>query len=168
MEQKIIGYHGTSEKAALNIIKTRQFKKSDKKNEWLGKGVYFYELLEKAQWWCQKKSNPTIIEANILVSSEKLLNLDNTPELDQLARFIKEMNESDHQFVFSEDKTERRCQLLNIYMEYYGYHVIIGTFVSTNKKYKKELNEIGYTRTEKQICVHNTDCIVYNELKVIC
>lgn len=165
---ELIGYHGTSKVAALNILDTQSFKKSDKKNEWLGRGVYFFELLEKAQWWSRYKSDPTVLEATIVVENEKFLNLDDTPQVNDFISFIIKLEESDTQFVFSNDQTERRCQLLNIYMEYRDYHVVVKTFVSTNKLYKEKLDEIGLTRTEKQICVHNTDCIVYNELNIIC
>lgn len=167
MNKDIIGYHGTNKKAADSIIKNQIFNKSTKKNEWLGEGVYFYELLEKAQWWSEKKHSPTIIEATISVSEDKLLNLDKPSEEDKLAEFIKFIDKSEKQFIFSSDKTERRCQIITMYMQYIDYNVVIGTFVSTNKKYKNELDEIGYIRTERQICVHDTSCIVYNNLRVV-
>ena len=58
-------------------------------------------------------------------------------------------------------------KVMNLYMKHGDFKVITATFTSTNKRHKEYLESIGYVRTEKQICVHDTDCIVYNELEVM-
>ncbi|GGB85311.1 hypothetical protein [Staphylococcus nepalensis] len=167
MNIEILGYHGTTQNSALNIIENNNFKKSTKKNEWLGHGVYFYELYEKAEWWGSRNEKPAIIKSNILVPEKYYINLDKPSEEDKLAEFIKFVERSGKKFIVSGDKIEKRCKLMNLYMKYGDFKVISATFPSTNKNYKNHLDSIGYVRTEKQICVHDTECIVYNELEVM-
>ncbi|QPT00137.1 hypothetical protein I6G41_03495 [Staphylococcus equorum] len=166
MNIEILGYHGTTQKAANLIMENSSFNKSSKKNEWLGHGVYFYDLFEKAQWWCENKNEPVIIETPISVQENKLVNLDKPSEEDKFGEFIRFM-ERQEGFVFDSNETIRRCQMMTVYMQYVEAQVIIGTLLSTNKKYKNEFKRIGYARTEKQICVHDTACIVYNKLRVV-
>lgn len=170
MNIEILGYHGTTRKAASSIIENNNFKKSIKKNEWLGHGVYFYELYEKAKWWAsqiEKDEEQAIIKSNILVPERYYLNLDKPSEEDKLAEFIQFIEKSGKKFIVSGDEIEKRCKFMNLYMKHGGFKVIAATFVSTNRRYKKYLDSIGYVRTEKQICVHDMDCIVYNELEVM-
>ncbi|HDC6100216.1 TPA: hypothetical protein O8437_000915 [Staphylococcus aureus] len=166
MNIEIKGYHGTTKSAANLIIKNSTFNKSSKVNEWLGHGVYFYELIEKAQWWSKNKNEPVIIEAPISVQEDKLVNLDKPSEEDKFGSFIQSIGKQGG-FVFSSDKIIRRCQITTMYMQYVEAKVIMATLPSTNKKYKEEFSRIGYERTEKQICVHDTTCIVYNKLRVV-
>ena len=87
-------------KSAANlIIKNSTFNKSSKVNEWLGHGVYFYELIEKAQWWSKNKNEPVIIEAPISVQEDKLVNLDKPSEEDKFGSFIQSI-EKQGGFVF--------------------------------------------------------------------
>lgn len=172
MDIKILGYHGTTQDSASSIIENNNFKKSTKKNEWLGHGVYFYELYEKAEWWASqieknKEKAQAIIKSNILVPEKYYLNLDKPSEEDKLAKFIKFIEESGKKFIVPGDEIEKRCKVMNLYMKHGDFKVITATFTSTNKRHKEYLDSIGYVRTEKQICVHDTDCIVYNELEVM-
>lgn len=50
------GYHTTFIKYKDNIIKNG-FCKSNKSNEWLGEGVYFWDNEENALWWRQKEKS---------------------------------------------------------------------------------------------------------------
>lgn len=166
MNIELLAYHGTTREAAKLIIEHEHFIKSNKEYEWLGHGVYFYELFEKAQWWSQNKKNPVVIETQISVEEGRLVNLDKPSEEDKFGAFIQ-LLEKDGGFVFDDDKLISRCQMMNMYMKSVKGHVVIATLLSTNRKYKKTFSRIDYMRTEKQICVHDTSCIMYNKLKVI-
>ncbi|UXR73366.1 hypothetical protein MUA48_08300 [Staphylococcus sp. IVB6238] len=87
MNVNLIGYHGTSREAANLITQNKCFKKSKKEDEWLGHGVYFYELIEKAKWWSEKKKDPVVIETPITVSEEKFINFDLPSAEDELGNF---------------------------------------------------------------------------------
>ncbi|MGV3043499.1 hypothetical protein [Staphylococcus rostri] len=167
MDITLLGYHGTTLDNALSIVRNSDFKKSNKDNEWLGHGVYFFELYEKAEWWVSKRNKPAIIETKILVPEKYYLDLDKPSEVDKLGEFIKFIEESGKKFTVKGDETQKRCAVINLYMQSCGFKVISATLLSTNKKYKKQLNSIGFHRSEKQICVHDTQCIVYNELEIV-
>lgn len=164
---ELIGYHGTSKIAADSILASRKFHFSNKNNEWLGQGIYFYELIEKARWWSNKKENPTILKTKISVSEEKYVNFDVPEEEDKLAKFIEYAQKNLIVKGFSVNKNQRRCEIFTLYARYNQLKVVSATFDSTNKKYKAQLDSIGYKRTEKQICVYDNDCISYNEIEVI-
>jgi hypothetical protein len=56
----IVGYHGCSEKFARNILVGKQpiadWKPSDNKWDWLGRGIYFWEHSpERALRWAQER-----------------------------------------------------------------------------------------------------------------
>lgn len=50
MNQKITitAYHGTTIENATNIIKSNMYNQSDNMDDWLGRGVYFYDTLDNA------------------------------------------------------------------------------------------------------------------------
>lgn len=50
-----IGYHGTTNENAKNIIALNEFNKSNNADDWLGSGVYFYETLDNALLYNIKK-----------------------------------------------------------------------------------------------------------------
>ncbi len=41
--KKFVGYHGTKDEAAQKIFESKSFRPSIGEEEWLGKGVYFFE-----------------------------------------------------------------------------------------------------------------------------
>ncbi|MEB7719723.1 hypothetical protein [Staphylococcus xylosus] len=163
---KIIGYHGTSYKAASNIVSNRSFNYSTKSNEWLGRGIYFYELQSKANWWAKKKTNGRVLECEINVDDDKLLNLDIPENENLIMNFADELSKIGD-ITFSSDKIIRRCQLLNLFQVENEHKVTIYTFPSTNSYKKNELDYFGLNRTERQICVHDKACINYNNIKTL-
>lgn len=56
---------------------------------------------------------------------------------------------------------------MNMYMLYVEAQVINATLISTHQKFKDVFMHMGYVRTEKQICVYDTNCIVYHELRIV-
>jgi len=167
---EILGYHGTTQKAANSIIETSSFNKSLKNNEWLGHGVYFFEKYQKAEWWAKQqreKGEPAVITSKIEVSEEDFLDLDLPEEEDELVEFVRYIENSGSTITFPSNKTKKRCAVINMYMRIRKYKVIMKSFNSTNPKGKDILDSMGLSRIEKQICVHNTNCIVSNELSVL-
>ncbi|UBV35747.1 hypothetical protein JGY90_05690 [Staphylococcus xylosus] len=176
MNIEILGYHGTTQKAANLIIENSSFNKSFKKNEWLGHGVYFFEKYPKAEWWARqqrkkgkpgKKEKPAVITSKIAVSEEDFLDLDLPEEEDELVSFVRHIENSGSTITFPSNKIEKRCAVINMYMKIRKYKVIMKSFNSTNSNGKDILDSMGLSRIEKQICVHNTNCIVSNELSVL-
>jgi hypothetical protein len=81
-EQKQL-YHGTTQTSAVNIQKAN-FYESRKPTEWLGRGVYFFELNSDAKKWarseCNKPKNlgeqPAILAADVNYSANEFFDLD--------------------------------------------------------------------------------------------
>lgn len=163
---KIIGYHGTSYKAANNIVSNKSFNYSTKNYEWLGKGVYFYELQSKANWWAKKKTNGRVLKCEINVGDDELFNLDIPENENLIMTFADELSKIGG-ITFSSDKTIRRCQLLDLFQVENEHKVTLYTFPSTNPYNKNKLDYFGFNRTERQICVHDKGCINYNNIKTL-
>ncbi|WP_353462665.1 hypothetical protein PYH58_11715 [Mammaliicoccus sciuri] len=163
---KIIGYHGTSCKAANNILSQKSFNFSTKNNEWLGRGIYFYELQSKANWWAKRKTNGRVLKCVINVDDEELFNLDIPENENLIMNFADELTDKGI-VTFSSDKIERRRELLDLFQAENEHKVTIYTFPSTNKFKKDELDYFGLKRTERQICVHDKSCIEYNNIEIL-
>lgn len=163
-------YHGTNKKAANNILETEYFYSSNKKDEWLGKGIYFYELFEKAEWWAKqnnKKDIPVIIECNFKVDKKDVVNFDIVEEKLKFLKFVEKIQEQKKDIVITEDSNNKkvRYQLLELYRKSRKQLMSINTFESTiNLKYPK-LGYLEFKSYEKQICLHNDNCIDYKKLK---
>lgn len=74
---EFIGFHGTAKSNGKNILEGG-FHKSDSHQDWLGKGVYFFEDKKDAEWWVLDKegfSEAIIIKVTIEVERESLLDL---------------------------------------------------------------------------------------------
>lgn len=167
MGVELTGYHGTSKINAETIKEANAFKKSIKNNEWLGHGVYFYELVEKADWWAKSrfKNNSCVLKTVIDVEDEHYCNLDIPEKEDELVEFINELeNNCEFNYVFHGNDDKRRCDLFNLYSKYKEIHVLGATLESTNPKGKDVLLSFKYIRTEKQYCVYNKKCIKDTEI----
>lgn len=163
---KIIGYHGTNLRSANDIVSQKSFNYSTKSNEWLGVGVYFYELQSKANWWAKKEYDGRVLKCEIHAADDEIFNLDIPENEDFIMKFADELKDSGD-FTFSSNEKIRRCQLLDLFQTDNNHKVTIYTFPSTNPRYKNELSYFGLKRTEKQICVHDKSCIEYNSIEIL-
>lgn len=161
-----MGYHGTSQAAARKIIKDQNFIISTKKNEWIGHGVYLYELKEKAEWWSRQKSNGTVLECYYNVEPDFILDLDIPEKLDEFISFMDFLTEKG-QFELPKDTIERRCKALELYRKQVNHKVTVATLKSTYKRNKSEVEKLGLIRVEKQICVHDVNCFDFSKFRVI-
>jgi len=46
-----IGFHGTTVESANRLVAGESFRTSDSDDDWLGKGIYFWEYAPKQAWW---------------------------------------------------------------------------------------------------------------------
>lgn len=130
MSQTYIGYHGTTVLRGENILNSKQYSISYKEEEWLGKGVYFFEKdIQQAVNFCVKARKyedyivlKSKIEANICIDLD---NLETMKILEKLYK-IKQ------------------------------YDVVKKTFPvlkTTN------INDTNFIWVQVQICVRNRECI---------
>lgn len=99
----IIGYHGTTLKRAKAILHDQKFLDSTKENEWLGKGVYFFEYDSHAKWWITtpryEKVETRILQATLEYTDSQLIDLDDPSQMEMLDDIMREatgrLNEAD-------------------------------------------------------------------------
>lgn len=187
---EIIGYHGTSSKHAKNIEKygLDPDKTHIRSDHWLGQGVYFFADFNLAKWWAHdiagKSYNcdefPIVYQAQIQVSEEELLNLDNHEQYDLFLGRLLNMQETiekdakNRMPVFNAE--QQKAVYFDYYKAMYNISVIIFTFSKDCAKYgtfrtgsdlmrqKKLEKTLGLAYHEKQICVSKKKCIKYAEI----
>lgn len=99
---EVIGFHGCTEKAAISILSSNDFRLSTKAYDWVGDGFYFWEYAShRAEEWANKiyadtgdGSKPAVIRATIRLGN--CLNLLDTEHMQQLADAYKAVVDSYH------------------------------------------------------------------------
>ena len=151
--KKYVLYHGTPKSCLKNII-NKGFIISTSDTHWMGKGVYFYDDVEKAYAFVsktRKKVTPVVLKVELEVKSEKILDLVNE-EIDK-QKFIK--------FIESQEPVyENSIRLKNVDMNTEkGRDKCIFLLKCALFDYYCFLNEI-----ELVICKHNTHTGSYRQM----
>ena len=183
-----LAYHGTCSKFSDSIRENGldPDKVKYRENHWLGQGVYFYDKFDRAMWWASDQagkpwnqgSYPTVYQSTIEATSDKILDLDNSEQLDKFYDAILEsidVIENSGKYPIFDSSTYRA-----VYFDYYKIQndiaVIIYTFhkeiagygkarVKNEVEKIKELSHsLGLEYAEKQICVSKKECIKFTEL----
>lgn len=153
-QNKQTAYHGTSVAAAANIRKEQHFRESEKDNEWLGSGVYFFAHRVLAQRWTKGKGD--VLTVALEYDDRELLDLDDQEQLDALNQMMETLNErlQDQIKIKPGDKAgDARfwCFSCNMYRD---LHPEVGI---TSYTFSRD-NPIGPSRfpsNARQICVSN-------------
>lgn len=167
-DNTLIGYHGTTEANAINILREQHFNPSSKENEWLGSGVYFFAYKYHADWWTHSKryrTEPTcILRATLVYNDNQLLDLDNPKQLKDLNEYVKtavECMNSSHLGVDADISKYNMFQMFNFSCNLYKelcpeIGIIIYTFPAARSS-KPGIS--GYTGNQRQICVSQESII---------
>lgn len=87
-----VGYHGTTQENAERILREKRFVDSNKDNEWLGRGVYFFAYPGDAAWWVSvgrlKDQETAIIKADLAYTEEQALDLDDHQQLEAMNKIL--------------------------------------------------------------------------------
>lgn len=155
--QKYEVYHTTEKKFGKIILETGTFKCSDKKIEWLGKGVYFWgNRYTATEFWPKarkiKKDKVIVLKANLEVDEVYTLNLDEEDQFNNFKDFCDNLKQElvkNKQYIPVNNKTELLCFYLNYYKNLYEIALIIRTF--PGKRYSDILpvNRKQYCVSEK-------------------
>ena len=72
------GYHGTSQEFASKIVADGCFTLSSGNKEWLGSGIYFYEMFSDSLDWADKKypRDHAVLHAVVSVEEDEYIDLD--------------------------------------------------------------------------------------------
>lgn len=162
------GFHATTKDLAKQIEYERAFKPSVKENEWLGKGIYFWNTYNDAIFWANK-SHKGITEMSIITVSiddyqSNIVDLDIKENMDKLISFIKQYNEEMHQhsrsfpnFGVKDDKI--RCFYCELFKRHYNINVLMYSFQING------INAAGFINRRRQICVSKNDIIAIIEFE---
>lgn len=153
-QNKQTAYHGTSVAAAVNIRKEQHFRESEKDNEWLGRGVYFFPYRGLAQSWTKGKGD--VLTATLEYDDRELLDLDEPDQLAALNRMMKKLNKRllDQIKIKPGDKVKDArfwCFSCNIYRE---LHPEVGVTSYTFSR-NNPLGPSRFPSNARQICVSN-------------
>ncbi|APC07798.1 hypothetical protein [Neomoorella thermoacetica] len=93
MVRVFIGFHGTSKASADMILLDKRFLPSNREDEWLGKGIYFFENdPEQAIDWCvraRKYKEWAILKT--IIEAQEVLDLTRKREWDMFLSIIKQL-----------------------------------------------------------------------------
>lgn len=157
---EIIGYHGTDGNSAKSIISSKRFYISNKKNEWLGEGVYFWDNFELGEWWAKSSyldKNPTVIKCKLNCNHEEYLDLDK--EMNKLEEFRE-------QFI---EESKKYGVVIPVFKGYNEQKKFFCTLYSQKNNIKilsfkfpyNEYNSVGFPRVtyRRQLCVTDNENI---------
>lgn len=168
MERTETVYHGTTKEAAENIVATQEIWDSQKNDEWLGTGAYFFSYLHHAHDWIRKKykSKGLVVKAELEFDEENLLDL-NDPEQRIIAAIeVGELYRIAGREIRADFPTERKelwrkwCFVCNAYRELHPEICVI-TYTFPQKTFSPVL---GFYDNEQQWCVSDHDLIKSLEL----
>jgi hypothetical protein len=161
---KKVGYHGTTTKNVLKIIKDG-FKISDE-NNWLGKGVYFWGFVRgffdgraEADLWVRRhlKTDKVGVIKCLIQSNDEMV-LDIAKNFDLYEKIKNKLLEL-HLSLNKKEEDFDSALIFQIIDVHYKLNVVIalteGSRSGRLAKYEKRIVQ----RPQIQICVKNTSCI---------
>lgn len=165
--RQISGYHGTTRVNADNIIAEQHFNESNRDNEWLGSGVYFFAYKWHAEWWTTHKrysGKPTaVLVADLRYTDDQLLDLDDPYVLNSVNRIVNEaisiakktglpLGNVDFRGKKYDERGNFSCNLMREMNPKLG--IIMYTF---DPQCGRGIS--GYSQNQKQICVSDKTII---------
>ncbi|WP_119027027.1 hypothetical protein [Bacillus velezensis] len=169
----IKGFHGTSLRVANKIIKDKEFKLGDlREDHWLGQGSYFFrDDFDQAKTWSVFKLKGTedgaVLEATIEIDNENFLNLDSRGGYNFFRGFFKEFKKHCHEQrinLTNKTATELRCLVCNQLPE--EVKVIQRTFKTTSAT-DRELVEVELGLNGVQLCIRDKDILDFEKIKIV-
>jgi len=164
---QFIGYHGTSERNAKNIL-SNGFKKSDK--GWLGSGVYLFENNDRLALFfamnVKSFKNPAVLKCFIRIDESELLDLTDPNKTGCLEfhetrlDFMKSLKKA--QFDVTIDKKKFDSIIIDILCETKGYH-IVRKHTYTGNIIDRQCQIFSFVPNGTELCVKDTVCIIKTE-----
>lgn len=181
---KILGYHGTDKDSAKSILSQNAFDQSNNDDDWLGRGVYFYDNVQNSilynirQFINNYKIYPEykdlskerkILVAQIECDSEDVFDLN---DIENIRKFIGlwkmfyERVKENQKYKSLKYKDGYMLNWLFDNTNYFDGCKIILNIFTLDLKFHRNIDEmfnnktrIGYTLQQKFICVIDNDCI---------
>lgn len=150
-------YHGTTEEAAENIIKTQEVWDSRKNDEWLGSGAYFFAYPGHAFSWIVRRGMlpGKVVQAELEFDEESLLDLDDPEQMKRMNQELVAFSEKIGKAITVElPQTPKElwriwCWGCNTYRALHKEICIISYTFPQRKHY----SGTGYHGNERQLCI---------------
>lgn len=155
---KCTGYHGTDIKGAESILKSQTFIPSTKEEEWLGRGVYFFEndkrqavdYITKAK----RVQNYKIIKANLETS--KLFDLIDTETMYGFCIVANAIKDRYKKLKTGKPRLLNNSVIIEIMYKTRPFDMVRGVFPVP---LRKEIARTNIAPYQIQVCVREKECI---------
>lgn len=158
MTREYRAFHGTTREGASNIVRTRYINFSNDDEEWLGKGIYFFdEDVKQAYYFCIKARKYS--EWAIIYSHIETDNYIDLTILDHYEQFKEIANKLKTRYLKRADGRPRKLMnavILNAMYKLKPYDLVRAIFPVPPGYPIERTNIYPY---EYQICVKNRNCI---------
>ena len=162
---ELTGYHGTIKEKADKIIEENHYILSNKKDEWLGKGIYFFKDRFWANYWAGRVSKnwngqPAILKSLISCKNEEYFDLDSIDNRKKIEESIKDFagTESSIGAPNFENEKEMRSFYCNFYAELNNILVYSCNFPRAG------FDALGFPKAQVQYCVRDNSAIKSREI----
>jgi len=158
MVRGFIGFHGTSKASADMILLDKRFLPSNREDEWLGKGIYFFEDdPDQAIDWCvraRKYKEWAILKT--IIEAQEVLDLTRKREWDMFLSIIKQLQGKMKQTKYK-GKRLLNGVAINFICQQFPYEVVRAVFLVPGRSYPYDITNIPPVQI--QICVKEERCI---------
>lgn len=163
-----VGFHATTKANAKSILFRHIFIDSNKRNEWLGRGFYFFAYFADAEQWCKTRKDlrgkeTCILKADLKYNSDQLFDLDNPADLKTLEDILRKVDEINKEaripltITRNASWEERICAACNLVKVFYpNVGIIIYTF---SNKQDTEFQNKFFPQRQRQMCVSDHSII---------
>ncbi|SDF45687.1 hypothetical protein [Sporolituus thermophilus] len=159
MARAFIGYHGTSQRRAAKIIRERRYKLSvdtEKRPQWLGDGVYFFEKLSWANRWAKYRYRDDCAVVKSRIIAHSVFDLEEPDDYDEFMYVAKLIIDTCKEH--GEECRLKNGVVLNfIYNKIRKFDVARGIFTWEIDNALEEW--INVPEAHIQLCVRNPECI---------
>lgn len=155
----ITGYHGTTRDCADQILREKRFIPSIGKDEWLGKGIYFYREYRDALGWQLKNSAvqaEVVLHAVIYVPDDAYLDFDTDDGLHMMRETIRYLQ--NHKYIPDANAQVNQCAVMNLIWDTSpALQLLLASFASERTQIRM-LTDARERRRE--FCVRSNDSIL--------
>ncbi|APT50993.1 hypothetical protein BSA171_03645 [Bacillus safensis] len=171
----VYAFHGTSHTNAMKIVSQKKFEVKNRKNHWLGTGVYFFrDDPEQAMSWAKIKNeekNCAVIKADLSLNSDYFLNLDSRDGIEYFQKFISIIDEKTKGIKFKHKNNEDSHNvLMNFYCNFLTDEIkaIQRTFKTTSKRLNnlKRLKKVNMHLNGVQLCIRDQSIIDFDKISL--
>ncbi len=161
--QIITCHHGTSRENSQQILKCNYFRLSDHEDDWLGKGIYFFEnSIWYAAWWAReikKYHKFDVLEVELNIDNEKIFDLTNPDIVEILHRYGKYLlNRKKSSKSYAKNKPINDCMVIDyIYNHVKKFDMVKAIYDDLNSY--KTYYKTRVRPHQIQLCLRNRDCV---------